>query len=223
MLLNLLQTSPAIGIAYIIALVMAISIHEFSHALAGYLQGDMTARDAGRLTLNPLAHLDPMGSLIMLFLPIGWGKPTPYNPYNLRNSKLGPLYVALAGPLSNLLGAFVCGVAFNILAPVYGIADVNSAVGLLNGQGNFLMIFLVYFYIVNIMLMLFNLLPIPPLDGAQVLITGLPNRYESFKHFLIKNGPLLLIGFVILNSLGQIHIFDSIFGYFIGLLFGRFM
>jgi Zn-dependent protease len=222
MLLSLLQTNVAVGIAYILALVLGISIHEFAHALGGYLQGDMTARDAGRLTLNPLAHLDPMGSIAMLFLPIGWGKSTPYNPYNLRNQKWGPLIVSLCGPLSNMIGALTAAILFNVLAPFYGIAGFSAAVGLLDGQGNFLMIFLVFFYLINIMLMIFNLLPIPPLDGAQIVLTGLPDSFRQFKQFLVRSGPVILIAFVILNSYGQIGIFNVVFDYCLGFLFGRF-
>src|SRR3989344_9626668 len=107
MLFQLLQTSLPLAIAMIAALVITITIHEFAHALAGYLQGDMTARDAGRLTLNPLSHLDPLGSIMLLFVGFGWGKPTPYNPYHLRFRRFGPLLVALAGPVSNAIGGAV--------------------------------------------------------------------------------------------------------------------
>lgn len=207
MFIDLLQTNPSIAIAFIIALIMSISVHEFAHALAGYLQGDMTARDAGRLTLNPLAHLDPIGSLFMLFLPVGWGKPTPYNPYHLRNAKWGPLIVGLFGPLSNLCLTIVSGIAFVILAPNLGL-------------DNLLVVFLLYLYVLNIMLMLFNLVPIPPLDGSQILLTMLPDRYNAFKHFLVTNGWYLLIGFIMVNYLTNGAIFEVPLNFFMGLLLG---
>lgn len=187
------------------ALVLTITIHEFAHALAGYMQGDMTARDAGRLTLNPLAHLDPIGSLMLLFVGFGWGKPTPYNPYQLKYHKWGPLLVALAGPISNLIGAGLSIGLLLILSPYYS-AD------------NLLMVFLVYFFFTNVMLMLFNLLPIPPLDGSQILITVLPARFNRVKVFLLTNGPYILLTLILIENFTPIRIFSGLYDYFIGFI-----
>jgi Zn-dependent protease len=205
MLFDLLQTSVPLAIAMIGALVLTITIHEFAHALAGYLQGDMTARDAGRLTLNPLAHLDPMGSLMLLFVGFGWGKPTPYNPYQLKYPKWGPLLVALAGPLSNLIGAVISIGLLLLLTPYYP-AD------------NLLLVFLVYLFFTNVMLMLFNLLPIPPLDGSQILITALPDRFNGFKVFLLQKGPYILLTLILIENFTSIRIFSGLFDYFIGFI-----
>src|SRR3989339_1829095 len=104
MLFNLLQDPPLLIIVPL-AIIIVISLHEFSHALMGYLLGDKTAEHEGRLTLNPLAHLDPFGTVMLLLVGFGWGKPVPFNPYNLKFQKWGPAWIALAGPLSNFLSA----------------------------------------------------------------------------------------------------------------------
>jgi Zn-dependent protease len=205
MLFQLLQTSLPLALIMIGALVLTITIHEFAHALAGYLQGDMTARDAGRLTLNPLSHLDPIGSLMLLFVGFGWGKPTPYNPYHLKYHKWGPLLVALAGPASNLIGAVVSIGLLMILRPYYA-------------PDNLLIVFLIYLFFTNVMLMIFNLLPIPPLDGSQILITALPDRFNPFKAFLLNNGPYILLTLILIENFTSIRIFSGLFDYFIGIM-----
>ena len=154
----LAEAGLPIVLSFVLAIVVAISIHEFAHALAGYLMGDTTARDAGRLTLNPLSHLDPFGSLMLLLAGFGWGKPTPYNPYNLRYPKWGPALVALAGPAINLCGAIISIAALVIVSRFLD-------------PSNLLIVFLLFLFNVNLMLMVFNLIPIPPLDGSQLLFT----------------------------------------------------
>lgn len=206
MIFSLLQIGPAAAFAFVLAIVIGITIHEFSHALAGYIQGDMTAKNEGRLTLNPMSHLDPMGSIMLLLAGFGWGRPTPYNPYNLKNQKYGPLIVALFGPLSNLIGAIV---SIGIL-----IAIGNSL-----PPNNLLILFLTYLFLVNVMLMLFNLLPIPPLDGSQIVFTLLPPKYERVKMWLAKNGPMILFGLIIIDIVTDIGIFSWIFRGVLSVLF----
>lgn len=206
MIFSLLQAGPAIAISFVLAIIIGITIHEFAHALAGYLQGDMTARDYGRLTLNPLAHLDPMGTLMLLLAGFGWGRPTPYNPYHLRSTKYGPLMVALFGPLSNLIGAIV-----SVLLLV-GLSSYLSA-------DNLLMVFLVHLFFVNVMLMIFNLLPIPPLDGSQVIFTLLPPKFDTIKLYIAKNGPIILFSIIFIDMLFNVGIFSRIFQFFISLVF----
>lgn len=150
-----------------IVLLVAFPIHEFSHALAAYRLGDSTARHMGRLTLNPVTHFDPMGGLILLFtavfagFPIGWAKPTPVNPANLAGGRQSEALVAFAGPFSNLLLASLVAVPLRAA----GILEVALPDALALG------VFLFVFY--NLVLFVFNLLPIPPLDGYKVLLTFL--------------------------------------------------
>ncbi len=173
-----------------IATLFSLTIHEFCHGFAAYLQGDMTARDHGRLTLNPIAHIDPIGTLLIpgiLLLThspfmIGWAKPVPFNPYNLRTGRWGALLVALAGPFSNLALFFVSLLLLKIL---------NLPLT------NFLPIFLMYLAVVNFVLGLFNLLPIPPLDGSKILLAILPSKYDHIIEVLEVYGPYILIGVLV--------------------------
>ena len=197
----LAEAGLPIVLSFVLAIVVAISIHEFAHALAGYLMGDTTARDAGRLTLNPLSHLDPFGSLMLLLAGFGWGKPTPYNPYNLRYPKWGPALVALAGPAINLCGAIVSIAALVIVSRFLD-------------PSNLLIVFLLFLFNVNLMLMVFNLIPIPPLDGSQLLFTILPARFNNLKITLMRNGPMILLGLILLDRFGGFNIFGGIFDFF---------
>jgi Zn-dependent protease len=179
----------------IAVLIFSIMIHEIAHGLAALWQGDWTAQQAGRLTLNPIKHLDPWGSFLVPFFLIisnlgivfGWAKPVPYNPYNLRDQKYGPAMVAAAGPLSNLLIALLAGVLFRLFL-VMGFS--SSA---------FIFFVLALFIQINILLMIFNLLPIPPLDGSKLLFTFLPIS-EHTKQLLDQYGFVFLLFFLFLFS-----------------------
>lgn len=178
-----------------------ITVHEFSHVLAAYLQGDDTGKLMGRLTLNPLAHIDPIGMLMLLFVGFGWGRPAPFNPYNLKNQKYGEVLVALAGPVSNFLSIIV----FMILA--------NLLIGVL-GPTNLLIQLFGFLILINIVLMVFNLLPIPPLDGSTLLFEILPSKYNHIKEQLARGGPMILIGLIIADNFLGINIFGRIFSIF---------
>lgn len=178
-------------VVQIAILIFSIVIHEFSHGAMAYWLGDSTAKYAGRLTLNPIPHIDPIGSilvpLIMAFSGIGiigWAKPVPYNPYNLRDQKYGPALVGLAGPLSNLVLAVVFGIIIRI-AVGQGMA-VDSPVLLFFG--------LIVFF--NVLLAVFNLVPIPPLDGSKILFYILPYRMQWLRDALERNGILILALFI---------------------------
>lgn len=175
----------------ILVLILSVVIHEVSHgAMANHL-GDPTAKYAGRLTLNPIRHLDPIGSVILpIFLVImarltgggiifGWAKPVPINPYNFRDQKYGSAKVALAGPASNFAIALVFGTALRFLPHLSLISGIS----------------LIFSYIVyiNILLAVFNLLPIPPLDGSHILFTFLPAGAENLKIFLQQYGLFILL------------------------------
>jgi len=169
---------------------MSVVVHEVAHGYMAYWLGDPTAKYAGRLNFNPVNHLDFLGSFVVPFLLIithspflfGWAKPVPYNPYNLRNQKYGPALVGLAGPLSNLLLALVAGV---FLRTFYVLHISN---------GLLLQVFAIVVF-VNILLMVFNLLPIPPLDGSKVLFTFIPIS-EHTKMMLEQYGFMLLLIFL---------------------------
>jgi len=185
---------PALFIGRIIALVVSLSLHEFAHALAAYQLGDSTAKQAGRLTLNPLAHLDPLGSLMMITIGFGWAKPVPVNPYNLRGNKLRSMAItAAAGPLSNILQAFIFAlpirfglVNFDPGAIYYGYMTTDSFLPSLE----LTLSLLVW---INILLAVFNMIPLGPLDGMKVLMGLLPEDLALRLEPLARYGTLLLI------------------------------
>lgn len=176
-------------------LLFSVVIHEVSHGYAALALGDRTAQQAGRLTLNPIPHIDPFGSILLpaftLFLGgfvFGWAKPVPYNPYNLKNQKWGPAAVGVAGPLANISLALVFGLALRFLP------------GFANGLGGtFLMNFVTMASIItllNLVLAVFNLIPIPPLDGSKVLFAILPYQRRGLQMFLEQYGFFLLLLFI---------------------------
>lgn len=189
MIFQSLLEEPVVFLLWVLAIIMAITIHEFSHAWSAHIQGDHTAVDMGRLTLNPLSHIDWLGFFLLMVAGFGWAKPTPFNPYNLKFKRFGPALVALAGPASNVLIVVVIGAA---------LAAIHRLVGL--PADNLLMVFFVFIIQVNILLAVFNLIPIPPLDGSKVLYTFLGTRRPEVVMFLERYGTWLLLGLVFLGS-----------------------
>jgi Zn-dependent protease len=179
----LFEASPAAAVALILGFVIGITVHEAAHAYSAYLLGDDTAYRDGRVTLNPASHLDVLGSLMLLMAGFGWGKPTPVVISNLRGGIFGPVAVAFAGPLSNLLIVAVCG-ALYLLPPF---------------QTGFPVIIIAPVAFVNALLFVFNLIPIPPLDGAKVLYPFLPRSLDGFVDFMNQYGPMILFGVIILS------------------------
>lgn len=174
----------------IAVLIMSIVIHEVSHGYTAYALGDSTAKDAGRLNLNPFRHLDLFGSFIIPAITyliggfiFGWAKPVPYNPYNLRNQKWGPALVGAAGPLSNFLVAVVFGLLIR-----YG-----STFAFL--PASFFQIATLIVFI-NLILGIFNLVPIPPLDGSKVLFSFFPYGWRNIETFLEQFGFIILLIFI---------------------------
>jgi len=172
---------------FIFVLIFSIVIHEFSHGAVANMLGDPTAKLAGRLTLNPLKHLDPIGSVVLPVLMIlttgtgiGWAKPVPVNPFNFRDQKYGSLKVALAGPAANLTVALFLGLFLRLLF-FFGVASpvLFSALS-----------FIIF---VNILLAMFNLTPVPPLDGSHILFALLPDSLREIKIFLSQFGFFILI------------------------------
>ena len=171
----------------IAVLIMSVVVHEVSHGLAARYYGDKTAEYQGRLTLNPLKHLDPMGSVIIPALSFflggfvfGWAKPVPYNPYNLKPGRWPEAFVALAGPLSNVCIAVFFGLVIRFF-PIFNTAFLS-----ITGS-------IVY---INILLALFNLMPIPPLDGSRLLFAIFPDKIYRFRNFFESYGLILVIFFI---------------------------
>jgi len=175
----------------IVVLLYSVVIHEVSHGLMADSLGDPTARNLGRLSLNPLKHLDMFGSVILpllLFLVrspfiVGYAKPVPYVPENLRDRKYGPAKVAIAGPASNLVLAFLFGMTLRFLPDVFTSPLVPQLLS--------------FIIVLNLVLAIFNLFPIPPLDGHWLLMTFLPRRFIRFRRFLYQYSLILLIIFLI--------------------------
>ena len=188
-LTGMLNLDPPTLISRLIVLVFAFTIHELAHALVATYFGDETPRMNGRLTLNPLAHLDPMGSLLLLVAGFGWAKPVPVNPYVLnRRSSAAMMWVSLAGPFSNLLMAIIASIPFK--AGLVSLADAYAPnAGILPTPGKVL----IEFIAINLLLMLFNLIPLAPLDGEKVMDYFLPPNFARVMDNIRPYGPLILI------------------------------
>jgi Zn-dependent protease len=188
-----MQVDPISAIFYVIVLIMSVVIHEFAHGYVAYLYGDQTARLAGRLTLNPIKHLEPFGSVILPLLlilmkagfVIGWARPVPYNPNNLRGGRTAKILVSLAGIIANLLIAILFGLMIRF-APSLGLAFPHPFYTIAS-----IIVF------TNLVLAFFNLIPIPPLDGSKVLFSFLPPKYRYIEDFLERWGMFFLLFFII--------------------------
>jgi len=181
MLLFNLISNPYQFVGFILALLIAITVHEFAHAWAANYYGDPTAKLAGRLTLNPFAHLDLFGTIFLLIAGFGWGKPVPVNSNNFQNPKLDNITVSLAGPFSNLCLALIFGLLYRFLTFSPFVSEI--------------FILIIFF---NLVLMIFNLLPIPPLDGSRIL--SLFMSEESYQ-YLQQIGITILFAVVLISSL----------------------
>jgi len=199
---NILPALPGI--------LIGLTVHEFCHAMAAYKLGDTTARDQGRITFNPIKHIDPIGFLFIIFAGFGWAKPVQFNPENLRNLRRDKAIIAAAGPLSNLLLALVF---IGILR--LWMADIIPA----PSETVFIVIFRAA--VINIGLFVFNLLPIPPLDGSHIVFSGLNLSMETQYRFM-KIGAPLLFGIIIIQNFANITILpigpaiSAIFRFFMG-------
>ncbi|MFM2383766.1 MAG: hypothetical protein RIQ72_338 [Candidatus Parcubacteria bacterium] len=170
-------------------LIMSVVIHEFAHGIAALWQGDPTAKLSGRLTLNPIKHIDPVGSiavpLICAILPgsimFGWAKPVPFNPYNLRNRKWGEAIVAGAGPLSNILIALILSLIIRFFIPVLSQPVVEL---------------FILAILTNLVLAIFNLVPLPPLDGSKILYSLFPAKMSRFIAIFERYGLMFTIIFI---------------------------
>lgn len=204
---NLLITIPAI--------LYALTIHEYFHGWTANKFGDSTARLQGRLTLNPLAHIDILGALCFVFANFGWGKPVPINPYNFKNPRRDNVLVSFAGPASNFVSAFLFGITFQLLRNATFI-PINVSTNVLNlllaGIG------------VNLSLAFFNMIPLFPLDGSHILEGLLPYAMAQKYKEIERYSPFILLGIIIMGNYAGISILSIILGppihYFLRLFTG---
>jgi Zn-dependent protease len=180
--------------SFIIGIIVALTVHEYSHAWAAVKAGDMTPKLAGRLTLNPLAHLDPLGTVFLLLVGFGWGKPVPINPLNFKNPQRSQALISLAGPISNFILAIFFGTILRFLT-IYNFTNI------------YLITILFYIIWINIILGTFNLIPIPPLDGSKVLFAF---TSQETAVAIESIGPWILFGLLFLAFFTSFNIFSSV-------------
>ncbi|MBI5449374.1 site-2 protease family protein [Candidatus Gottesmanbacteria bacterium] len=180
-----LSSNPLGFIFWLIALIIAITIHEYSHAYAAEHLGDPTPRLMGRLTLNPLAHLDPLGTLMLLLIRFGWGKPVQFDPFNLRHPRRDSAIISLAGPVSNILLATTCSLLLRLTMNYEPLA--------MNLFFSLFLAFLQPLIIMNVVLAVFNLVPIHPLDGFKIVEGILPEEYSRQWKELEGYGMIFLL------------------------------
>jgi Zn-dependent protease len=212
----LFDLDPSTLVASIIVLLVAFPLHEFAHAWSATQFGDDTPRLYGRLTLNPLAHLDLMGSMLLLFAGFGWAKPVPVNPYVLeRRSPAALMWVSLAGPLTNFLLAILAAIPFRL-----GLVSVAEgfapSVGLIPNFDKVM----VWFIYINLLLALFNLIPLAPLDGEKIATYFLPPNIGKYMEIIRPYGPMILLVLFAAGSFLGFDVFGRIIGPPLIFLFG---
>jgi Zn-dependent protease len=186
---------PVRILEFLPGIILGLTVHEFCHALVALRCGDPTARDQGRITLNPLKHIDPIGFLMLIFAGFGWAKPVQFNEHNLRNPKADVIKIALAGPLSNAAIAMVLSVIFVLLFPLSH-----------NALSPAMLIFqeiIWYGIFINWALFIFNLIPLPPLDGSHLLLSQF-KKYPALYNGIYRYGSFLLLGLVIASMVTKI-------------------
>jgi len=197
-------------------ILLALTFHEYAHAYVANRFGDDTAKQNGRLTLNPLRHLDPLGTIMIFLVHFGWAKPVPVNPYRLKNPKKDMLWISAAGPLSNMVLALASGILLRIFIATVETPDQTSFMTLLT--------YVIFMSLqINLALAIFNILPIAPLDGSKILSGLLPDSFGSMFLIMERYGPFILLGLIIFGRLTGVSIlggliwpfvkfFSSIFG-----------
>jgi Zn-dependent protease len=196
MILAELFSNPLGGIFFLVSIVIAVSVHEYSHAKSADMLGDPTPAAQGRVTLDPRAHLDPFGSILFLLTGFGWGKPVPFDPYNLENPKRDAALIALAGPGSN----YIMALGSSLL--LYAITFLDQSTPILIGQA-----FLLTFLWINVVLGTFNLLPFAPLDGFKI-VGGLLSEEHAAQWYSMERYGIIFLLFFILPLVGNRSMLD---------------
>jgi Zn-dependent protease len=195
-----LFNNPISFFLWLFALVVAIDIHEFSHALLADRLGDPTPRMQGRLTLNPMAHLDTFGTIMLLIAHFGWGKPVQFDPYNLRNPRRDAAIISIAGPISNLILASLCSLLLRILLALHGSIQGNTILSMIN-YGTIQVLQPVI--VLNIMLAIFNLVPVHPLDGFKI-VGGILSPEQAREWNKLERYGMIILLFLIFPFFGSI-------------------
>lgn len=183
MFLSIFNQSPIFAVMVVLGFVLGITVHEAAHAFTAWRLGDDTAYRQGRVSVNPAEHLDPLGSVLLVVAGFGWGKPVPVDPSRIRGGIWGPVAVAFAGPASNLVVLLACAVLY------------RNAIF----QEGYPLVAIAAFAFTNALLFVFNLIPIPPLDGSKILYPFLPRSLNGFVGFMNEYGPYVLLGLVLLG------------------------
>jgi len=192
-------------------MVIALPVHELAHGYVAYKLGDPTAKDAGRLTLNPLKHLDPFGLIMMVVAGVGWAKPVPVNSGYFKNRKAGMILVSIAGPLSNLVLAFIFMLLWGLVVKLITIGAIVISTAAMDTFISYLIDFFYIFVSINISLAIFNLIPVPPLDGSRLISAFVPE--ESYYRFA-RYEQYIGLAFIILVTVLPSNTFSSFIHFF---------
>ncbi|MBN1154093.1 site-2 protease family protein [candidate division KSB1 bacterium] len=192
-------------------ILLALTFHEYSHAYVANRLGDSTAKDSGRLTLNPLSHLDLLGTIMVFIIHIGWAKPVTVNPANFKNPRKDLLWVSLAGPASNLLLAIIFGLLYRFMQ-IEAIYNAASGVWVIG------MNMISFAVLINLILAFFNLIPLPPLDGSKILSGLVPAKYDRFLSTFERYGHFALLALVVLSMVFDLPVFSYFYMPFVRLL-----
>lgn len=220
---HLLLNDPAafvrLTVLVVVSLLVAVTVHEFSHSLVATGLGDNTSRRLGRLSLNPLRHLDPGGTVMLLIAGFGWGKPVPVNHHLVAKGRIGVAMVAAAGPLSNLVVAFLVAIPIKLgllgwSSPTLGQANFVMTGGLREGLTDIAAMLVLF----NLLLAVFNLIPLAPLDGSKVVGGLVPRHLEESYAKFERYGPLILIGVVLTDVVFGTGLLWKVIGPVVGAL-----
>lgn len=186
------------SLKFLPGIILGLTVHEYCHALVAHMCGDSTSKEQGRVTLNPLKHIDPLGFIMLIFVGFGWAKPVQFNEQNLRNPRTDVIKIALAGPVSNAVIAMLLSILFSLIS--------SSAINHTSTGMQILSDVFIYAIYINWGLFIFNLIPLPPLDGSHLLLSQF-RRYPALYNGLYKYGSLVLFGLILMTFLTKINVF----------------